>query len=269
MNSQEKKLLTTFQENKNKINRLVRKSRLLTQILAGILGIFFSYLKLNDVRFGLILNEAYAIYFYRSALIIYYFSWIFGVINDLNLQNDLYLKSISKEDLPWHSNIIAILVTVNFGLLCYARNPEEIVTVLMVFTVMNLFNWIYFKKYFVRLSIDESLKVAIIAEDYTTYAKILVYEKFMVGNWKWKRHIISIALSVALLLLTFNFQKTKIFIIDSMDLKILTAIGIFLFVILTEGWIWLKRIEIFIALRNIDYINHKFRISLIEEDSDL
>lgn len=195
-----------------------------------------------------ITNTGFSTVLWKAALVIYFFSWIFGAESDTEMQADVYYAAphggrLTKVDIG------AILsIAVGFIVLCYvADNYRLFALALTVFWVVNVGAWRYMVGV-LKASIAQSYMNYGRSDRYIDMEKVRVAERYVDGNWQRWRFGVGAALALVMDALAFFVDLPEGYAHGS----------IFLFVVFVEAWIWLMRARAKVSLKVLDDLSERY-----------
>ncbi|MGH7770162.1 MAG: hypothetical protein ACREQP_22145, partial [Candidatus Binatia bacterium] len=178
---------------------------------------------------------------WKSALVIYFFSWVFGANSDTEMQSEVYLAAphegrMTKEDVGVMLGIVA-----GFVVLCIAGNNHRwFALALTGFWTINVLAWRYMVGA-LKTPIRQSYVKYGRAKQYVEMEKLRAVEHYATGRWQWWRFAAGALLAAAMNV--FAFVEVGPGYAEA---------SIFFFVIFVEAWIWIMRQKTKLALRVLD-----------------
>jgi len=228
-----------------------------------ILPFFFTWLKLSHLSIAEILqaiSNASAIdYIWKGALIIYFFSWVWGCKFDVNLQEVVYIRVANAGVLPLRAFAIAGVIIAMGGVLLWVNTYPAFVVTLTVFTLIDHLAWRYLVG-FLGPPIQTSRKYYENKLDYVELERLNIVVDEVAGSWKWWRNIMGLALIVAMLGLVYYEPKMDTVSIGGLQVswQLLQALSILVWVVAMEAWIWYIRIRARISLNILQNLRSKY-----------
>src|ERR1700730_8376630 len=80
-----------FEKNNAETIRLARLARTTIQVVAGCLALAFTKLSFNKLDFSPLVHDLSEVLLVKTALALYYFSWVKGLAADIDTQELLYI----------------------------------------------------------------------------------------------------------------------------------------------------------------------------------
>ena len=222
-----------------------RFARSAIKIVALILALTFAWLKFKGIRFTPVVETFAATILLHSALGIYYFSWMFGLINDTREQELVYTQPL--KNVPIHCLIFGLFFFLAFGGLCYVKTAYSFSLVLWIFLAGNVLFWLYYVKRFLKATTEATRADFISNRDYISLEYLrAIHDDYLCGGWQWWRFAIGgiIISLIAILAIQPGPLRSVIENIKPGQLNTLIASLLLLFVLLMESWIWMRRFRV-------------------------
>lgn len=245
--------------------RSARTARITVNIFALILGLIFGFLKLKGISITPFVNNLSADLILKFSLVIYYFSWVAGTISDTNDQEIVYIRGPKKERFPFHVYVVASIIAIAFGLLCWANNFQRFALALSTFWIINLISWRYMISFIVGEIIIDSQKEYQSINSFSLFEKLNVVKNYIDGKWQWNRFIIGLLLLIIINMLAFTPLSTLVSQYLKISLDFINSISILAYIIFVETWIWIKRIQTKVSISTIEIIDKKYQLNLMSD----
>jgi len=190
------------------------------------------FLELPRVLEHAITNPALSTVLWRTALVIYFLSWMLGGESDTEMQADVYLTAPHGGRLTLQDAAAILGLALGFGILCYVSSKDYrwAAVALTGFWAFNVLVWRYMVGV-LKGSIHQSYSSYGRSRRYIDMEKVRVVERYIDGKWQWWRFGVGATLALAMDALVFYI-----------DLPEGYAHGaILFFVVVVEAWIWLMR----------------------------
>ena len=185
---------------------------------------------------------------WRTALVIYFFSWVIGAESDTEMQADVYLAAphggrLTKQDIG-----VILGIALGFGVLCVVSDSYRgFALALTGFWAINLAAWRYMVRV-LKTPIHQSYVKYGRAGQYIEMERLRAAEGYVDGRWQWWRFAAGALLVLAMDGLAF-FS----------DIEPGYAQGsIFFFVVFVEGWIWIMRAKAKLSLKVLDDLSDRY-----------
>lgn len=260
------------------VDRLATWARLFIWAIGGTLFTVFTWLQIRDIPIRDFLSSATSTVIIKSSLIFYYACWIGGTTFDVRIQQKAYVSD------PDHGQITnkTIAVTIGFFLVAFAllwvssndlsileiaiSRERTFAALLAMFVLANFFGWQHIVKR-VRRPINASREKFKDGPSFFRLEQLNIVERYIAGNWQVKRFYVMFALVAITNILCFSksAQESLAFLIGlfQQDLanpiaELSPGLSIAAFVLVAEGWIWIRRLNTYTALRVIDGLKHSY-----------
>lgn len=229
------------------------QARTIITVGVGIMLFLFTWLKLRGLPLGVLTKSENAQHFFRFSLIFLFWSWVFGLRFDINLQVVAFRAShlrLPKIRVQAFTCIVIILVL--FVILALIQQPRFFLFFFMTFVVGNLFTWRFYLAKYLSPLISSSKQVHKEQEDYLGLEKTGCIERYIAGNWQWWRF----GVTLCLLCVLFVFSITDL--LEDFAAKIgnpstdfLLAFVFVILFFLFEGSIWFERFRVYFSIKKL------------------
>jgi hypothetical protein len=185
---------------------------------------------------------------WKTALVIYFFSWVLGADSDTEMQADVYLAAPHGGRLAKKDAGVILGIAVGFAVLCIVSDSYRgFALALTVFWAGNVAAWRYMVRA-LKAAIRQSYVKYGKAGEYIDMERVRVVERYVDGRWQWWRFAVGGALVLGLDALVFFA-----------DLPPAYAQGaIFFFVMFVEAWIWIMRARTKLALSVLNDLSERY-----------
>lgn len=260
-----------LESNRRDLVRLSIKTTKIVRLLGSLVSIILVAKLFSGLIEGLSLSSGSAWKIAQITILIYYWSWFFAALKGIETQS-LLLNTTDKSDrIPFAGyfglfvgfpigvaamtlllfpNIIEVL-SLNYW---FDSPTELLVFILAVFWIWDmLWHWSVRKTMRTRI---EKTKINL-KEKYIELEQLLYLEYFIFGAWRVLRIIIGAIVIGSLIFIIFNLKKDiEIPLVEtSVSGDLIIAIIMFLFVIISEGFIWIMRLRMFVGIASLDKIS--------------
>lgn len=138
-----------------------------------------------------------------------------------------------------------------------AHGPLLILALINFLWFFNIFLWRWLVEYFTKDLSRESRLYYKSVKDYFGIVKVDLLDRYLDGNWQWRRYISGI---VFLLFIDLFFIPSMFGNLDQVvDPKIPPALCA-TFVAVFETWIWLERLRVGFSIRNLDTVAKQYSL---------
>jgi uncharacterized membrane protein len=184
---------------------------------------------------------------WKAALVLYFFSWVFGAESDTEMQADVYLAAPHEGRLTKQDIGVMLGIAIGFAVLCVVSdNYRGFALALTGFWLFNVIAWRYMVRA-LKTPIHQSYVKYGQDKQYVEMEKLRVVERYVAGRWQWWRFAAGAILAAAMDALSF-FDLGQGFAQGS----------IFFFVVFVESWMWIMRAKTKVALRALDDLSERY-----------
>jgi hypothetical protein len=251
--------------------RFVQFTRSIIRVVAVVLGLLVGYLQIRDIKPDALLTPSTADIIWRLTLVLYYWSWVGGFNFDINIQERAYVAFPGQGRWPVRLYVVlAACVLVAVMLLTSYGNIAHFSTALSCFLLVDYGSWLYLRR-FIRSSIDESRLYYSTEGKFYDLAILNMVERYMFGRWKWWRLMAGATIVIVADVFAFNqaFRETTArgvqiicpWLSTSDAIPLFYSMLFLLFVLITELWIWLRRVRIYVRLDALEYLNGLYHLT--------
>lgn len=245
-----------------KIAHFIRFTR---RIAISIPPILFCYLRFKGVDIAPIDNDFMADFLFTISLVVFYFSWVFGTMFDLNVQDLVYEHTSKKSSMSKKVGaiIFTILLLAVFCILYLTDTYKKFAIVLVIFCIIDCSCRYYIIKFFVPDIIKESYKKYLDNKEYSYYLMLQIVEKFVTGKWHIWRFAIGFLLICTILIMTiYDLQVTVANFLKVSSPALVCSLSIFIFLIIFLGWQWWQRFKMKAQLNLAQSIEEEYELKL-------
>jgi hypothetical protein len=207
------------------------------------------FLELPQVLQHAITNPALSTVLWRTALVIYFLSWMLGGESDTEMQADVYLTAPHGGRLTKLDIGAIVGLAVGFGILCYVSSKDYrwAAVALTGFWAFNVLVWRYMVGV-LKGSIHQSYVNYGRSRRYIDMEKVRVAERYIDGNWQWWRFGVGAVLALAMDALVFFVDLPEGYAHGS----------ILFFVVVVEAWIWWMRSRTKVSLNVLEDLSERY-----------
>jgi hypothetical protein len=257
-----------FIDTKPEVMKAARYMRTLISVGALSLPLAFVWLKLQGVNFAPIAQNITADVIFKFTLAIYYFCWVWGLSFDTANDEVLFVKSPDRLHVYIGGTLIALLITGMFAVLCYVDTWRKFSIFLAIYLAINIISWLYLIKFALNSTFQASQESYRQMKKYIKLEQLnLVFNTYLCGKWQWARFLTG-GLIVALMnWLSFRYRNGASVIqigTYSLEVELLIALTILLFVTIMELWIWYMRLKVKAGLQILEDLQDDYRFEPIE-----
>ena len=256
----------------NEMTATARMVRKLIRYIGLILFAVFTYLQVKDFQVGALIENISPDFLRRITLILYYWCWIFGATFDTDIQELAYFSDKGRFKLTGKAIGLVILFGIVAAVLLWSAYDDRLFAgALTIFFAANIAGFAYIL-WFVKPIIQASENKFRRGDNYFSLAQLELVSGYMNGSWQWKRFGLGVLLVVAMDTICF-LDVVKIAIAEALAgfLPVSTAalaerlptLTFVSFVILMEGWIWIQRARVHVALDLLEELSREFTLTPI------
>lgn len=248
------------------IARQVRKA---IKYIGAALVTLFAYLQLKDFQVGTAIESISPDLLRRLTMIAYYWCWIFGATFDTNIQELAYYTEKGRSKLTLQSFVLMVLFGAVMAALLWAAHDDRLfATVLTVFFLFNIGGFAYILN-FIAPIIKSSENRYRQNRSYFSLAQLELVSQFMNGNWQRYRFALGIVIVLVMNAICFSQELRNALAHTIADLLAIDAASLaerlptftfLLFVTVLEGWIWVQRARLIVALDLLEHLSDKYRL---------
>lgn len=273
-----KKIKETSRRN---LIKLSIKSISLVKSVAGILSTLLVAKIFIELINNINITPAATWLFIQFTVIIYFLSWVQAALKGIETQSILLNSTADKEGKMPFAGYFALSIGVPIGsaimaLVLYKDQLSPFITNLMKISTMDLMVYLlsafWLWDMFWHISVRQTMRQMIkkskdnIRNDFgesSELEQVNALEFFMLGQWRFLR--ITFGILVMLFLIYISTTNNGIIqipiITNSINKDSFLAILIFLFVMISEGWIWILRHRLLITIDVINSLDKKYTLT--------
>jgi len=256
----------------NEMTVIARDLRKLIKYIGGALFAIFTYLQLKEFQVGTAIETISPDLLRRLTMIAYYWCWIFGATFDTDIQEVAYFTEKGRNKLTMKSVGLIVLFGIVFAVLLWAEKDDRLfAAALTIFFLFNIGGFAYIL-WFVTPIIATSNQKFRQGRNYFSLAQLELVSQFINGSWQRARFATGIALVVVMNAICFSGTIriaiaeliARVISIDPASLADRLPTFMFvIFVALLEGWIWVQRGRIMVALGLLEELSVHFTLTPI------
>jgi hypothetical protein len=239
-----------------------RRLRRIINFISFLLPFVFGWLKFKDVNMFDIIKLMPPDFILKTAISIYFVSWIAGVKSDLSDMELVLIKSPRPIHINISSTLLGLLIAISFGMVCYFENIKYFSLSLLTLIILNIISWLFMTKVAISSAYDISLQL------YKTENKLIKREqldvvtlKYQKGTWQIYRFIFGFMFCITANVFSFQHDSIlKSFEFIRNDGATLSAMTFFCYVLIFEGWVWFMRMRVKGAISSLEECEKKYHI---------
>lgn len=252
---------TDWLSERNDVIRMARAIRTIIRILAGALAFSFAWLKFSGIPLPDLNNDNNATIILRIALILYYSAWLGGVLLDSRDEEDILLTTPYNGKLPFVGLGLCALITAVFGLMCWVDTYHRFLIVLFIFWIVDKFSWMYMSIQIIQPSVKASRIKYEEDNDQLFIEQLDQISGFFKNNWHWWRFGFGLLyIGVLIVFANTSLGDTVVNKIDFLSTATFFSVGILIFIIVFEVWVWFFRLRRHFIFRFITKFRKKQKI---------
>ena len=252
---------------KEDVITLYRNAQRAIGVIALLLPFIYAYLSFKDVPLQDILkslsSQSAASILWKIVLAIYFFAWVFGTRTDAEDQEIVYRHVPEGGQFPRGSIGVLAGIFVLAAILLWSPSFEFFVGALTMFFAFNVFAWRYLVKEVVTPSVNASHASTWAEGHYIDSERIRVVSDYLRGPWQWYRFGLGAFVIAGLWGLVI--AKYMNFVVpgipDPVSWQLAQVLGMLVFVLAMEIWIWSKRLQTKLALDFLKDLGQRYTIS--------
>lgn len=231
-----------------------------------LLPLIFTWLKLRNLSSAdiaqLITDASASDVIWKTALIIYFFAWVWGTLWDVGLQERVYLEAPNKGRMPWQAIGFAAAISVFGAVLVWVDTFVQFVGALALFTAVDHAAWRYLVG-FLQPMIQRAREGY--AGDAIGLEQLHLVENQVCGGWKWWRGLVGVIGIFVMLALALVMSPETSIEVGRMELPwgFVQAASILVWVLLMEIWHWYVRIVTRVAVDTLEHLRDKYRLAAL------
>ncbi len=193
-------------------------------------------------------NPDFSTVLWKTALVIYFLSWVLGGESDTEMQEDVYIGAPHGGRLNTLDIGVILGIALGFGVLCVVSdNYRGFALALTAFWAINVVAWRYMVGV-LKGAIRQSASHYGRTREYIDLEKLRIIERYVDGRWQWWRFAVGGALVLALVALVFFAHVPEAY----------AQGAIFFFVVFVEAWIWIMRARTKLSLNVLEDLSERY-----------
>jgi hypothetical protein len=244
---------------------LAKWARLFIRIATGSIVVLFAWIQIRDASVADVVQKVSPELLYKTSLIIYFAGWVGGAGFDTSVQQRVYVTDPHGGHIKLESVALFAFFLVAAVALIVARTDDRyFATLLAIFTLANVLGWRHIVQR-VRPMIVASREG--LRRNLFRIEQLYLVDEYMTGRWQLHRFALMFLLITVMCIVAF-FPPVRGIVGDLVasyapvdtTVQLLPGSLFLLYVLIAEGWIWVRRIDLHIALRVIDQLNKKYKL---------
>lgn len=246
--------------------KLAAAARRMVRTIFFLLPLVFTWLKLRNLSptdiAQLISNASAGDVVWKTALIIYFFAWVWGTLWDVALQERVYLEAPNKGNMPWQAVGMAAAICIVGAVLVWVDTFLQFVGALALFTTVDHAAWRYLVS-FLQPMFQQAREEYGKLDDAIGLEQLQLVENQVCGTWKWWRAIVGIVWIFVMLALALEMSPENSIKAGRVELPwgFVQAASILIWVLLMEIWHWRVRIVTRVGVDTLEHLRDKYRLA--------
>lgn len=245
--------------------RLAAVARFMVRSIFFILPLAFTWLKLRNLSSleiaQLISNASASGIVWKTALVVYFFAWVWGTLWDVGLQERVYLDAPNKGKMPLQAFGMAFAILIVGAALVWVDTFLQFVGVLALFTIVDHAAWQYLVS-FLQPMIQHARQVYSHPYDAIALEQLRLVENQVCGTWKWRRGVVGLVWIFVMLALALVMSPERSVRAGPAEVTwgFIQAVSILIWVLLMESWHWYVRMVTRIGVDTLEHLRDGYRL---------
>lgn len=252
-----------------KLTEFARSARFWIWLAATSITLGFAWLELRDTDLARLVGSMGSNAVWKTALILYFASWVYGLNFDVDLQEEVLTSSANKRAREKGVAAFVVLVTIGGAVLVWAEGDIMRFSVaLAIFSIVDHAAGRYLGGYMQR-PFELSAQHYGANRDRFSVERLNVVRDMVYGPWKWWRLVVIVPL--ILLMLADAFLRPVSDVLAAGVRAVAPEVGAdapamvggllaLAFVLSSELWIWRKRLNARVAVAVLDDLQSRYRL---------
>ena len=237
--------------------------RRVVKIVAVLLPLLIAGLSLRDLTLESVVevltksNEV----IWRVAIILYFVSLVLGANSDIDDQVKVFRVAAVDSKLPVPAYLLIGGLALAGAVLAYSQTFETFAVALAVFWTIFAIGWKYMVSAITNPMIAAARDVYSARNDYAGLEKTLVVEDFITGTWQISRYAAGGLFALVMLGLAAAryTNAAPLTVLGNINWDSVKSLGMLVFVVAMEAWIWAKRIKMKALLMGLDRLSDRYK----------
>jgi len=240
-----KEINSTILEKKHKLLETSQKGKILIKLGIVIPPLFYGYLKLHSTDITPFTNEYTSATILRISFIIYYLSWVYGTLFDMNIYDISLISSKKEEGITLKDYGVGLIIIIVFSLLLYSPTNIYVASILSLFWLVDWLSYHYLLKYQINPLLIESEKEYKKMDNLWSLLRLESTKNYISGTWKKIRYYTGSVILIILIIFSFeNIISNSInSIFHIISGNFIFSLIFLIFVLSMESWMWLIRLK--------------------------
>jgi hypothetical protein len=255
----------------NNIENLAWWATIFVNVVCGILVAVFAWLQFRNYSIAQLIEKTEPEAFLRCIMLGFYLCWVFGPNFDVKVQKRVYVKDPLRGELTSVGLLLLVVFSLSAIFMLWATSNERtFFAALSLFIVLNVVGY-FFIYHRMRPAAEASGHLFYSTGNLFRFAELMLVTEYMFGRWQRYRFLFMVIAVSILDVLCFsvplrNYISGTIHQIVPLEqatlASLLPDLGLLVFLLVSEGWIWTQRLKVSVALKTITMLSHKYVLSL-------
>jgi len=253
------------------IENLAWWATVFVNVVCGILAAIFAWLQFRNYAIAQLIEKTEPEAFLRCIMFGFYLCWVFGPNFDVKVQKLVYVKDPHGGKLTSVGLLLLVLFSLSAIFMLWATSNEKTFFIaLTLFIILNLAGY-FFIYHRMRHAAEASGYLFYSNRKFFRFAQLVLVTEYMFGTWQRYRFLFMVISICVLDALCFSAPLRsyvsnlvhQIVPIEEVTISsLLPDLGLLFFLIVSEGWIWTQRLKVSVALKTIETLSLKYKLSL-------
>jgi hypothetical protein len=240
--------------------------------IAGVLLIgLFAWLQLKPAELANWLQNTPPDSLLKIGLAAFYACWHFGSLTDLYFQESVLERDPARGAIPLTTYAVFVGFVLAAIVLVWSSASEQLFSAtLCAFWTVSFAAGVYMRR-FLNPKIKETMTYNYGQSDFYKLEKLVIVTRYFFATWNRARSVVGFLLTLILVAVTWSaWVRQNLAVILAGAAKVPTQIVLalipslvfWIFLIVTEGWQWLMRVQTHNALSTLDKLRERYRLEL-------
>jgi hypothetical protein len=246
--------------------RLRRSAHRVIGWIAISLPLLYAYLSFRNAPVKDLIeslsNASAAQILWKLTLFFYFLLWVWGTKTDAEDQELVYRSVPDKGRFSASYTGVAVGIFALAAMLLYSPNFEFFTAALATFFIFNIFSWQFLVRKVVGPSLSSSRTAAKDLEDLIGAEELEVIRRYLCGKWQWYRFALggTVILGLGAIAFMKKINPGMIQTFKPLSWDLVQALGMLLFVVVMEVWIWTERLRTKLSLNFFEAFRGRYSL---------
>lgn len=263
--------MTMHVSSQKTVTRISRTARFGIRAVSFILPLLYAWLSFKNLSLPEIIrtiSDATALdVLWKTILLLYYTAWVFGASTDVNFQEDVSLIAPNEGAPGFGVLSLFVVFLIVAAMLLYSPNYELFVAFLTIFFATNVIGYTYIVRSFSKPMFDASRTLYQKDNDHFGLEKLEAVEHYQIGPWQAWRFVVGFVMICGMIAIAVrtHIPHAPMRFIDEVPIQLTQSIGMFIFVVVMEVWIWTMRVKTIATLSVLDRLQSRYVLEVPEQ----